>query len=144
MSTVLDDVTSESIDAAYVQRRVDDWVHRIRLLYDELKAVVPDGWSIRTAVVPMDEELMRKFHVSPISVPSISFIHDSKVIATLTPRGLWVIGANGRLDLAVREKRFHVVDLADSFANPDWRVCPANDRLNRELFSPDWFVNILQ
>lgn len=144
MSTVLDDVTSESINAAYVQQRVDDWVHRIRLLYDELKAVVPDSWTIRTAVVTMDEELMRKFHVSPVSVHSISFAHDSNVIARLKPRGLWVIGANGRLDLTVREKRFHVIDLAESFAHPDWRVCPANDRLKRELFSPDWFINSLQ
>ena len=33
MSTVLDEVTSESIDAQHVRRRVDDWEERLNGLY---------------------------------------------------------------------------------------------------------------
>ena len=144
MTTVLDDVTSESIDAPYVQRRVDDWIDRLGALYGELSTALPDGWSTRTAAVTMHEELMRKFNVPPASVPTLSFAHKSGVGASLIPRGLWVIGANGRVDLTTDGQRYLVLDLADSFTCPEWQVCPAHDRWNREPFTPDWLNRILQ
>lgn len=146
MATVLDDVTSESIDAPYIQRRVDDWIYRVSSLYGELRAGLPEGWSTKTATVTMHEELMRRFSVAAASVPSLTFAHESGATATLTPHGLWVVGANGRLDLALaaNRKRYLVLDLADSFTCPDWQVCSAQDRWNREPFTPDWLNRILQ
>ncbi len=144
MTTVLDDVTSKSIDAPYVQRRVDDWIHRLSSLYGELSAALPEGWSSEAATVTMHEELMRKFNVPSASVPALSLAHESGAIASLMPRGLWVIGANGRLDLTADGQRFLVLDLADAFACPIWQVCPAQDRWNREPFTPDWLRRILQ
>ena len=144
MTTVLDDVTSESIDAPYIQRRVDDWIHRLSSLYDELCATLPDGWSTKAATVTMHEELMRKFNVRPASLPTLSFAHESGATASLVPRGLWVVGSNGRLDLAANGHRYLVLDLADSFTSPEWRVCPEQDRWNREPFTSDWLNHILQ
>ena len=144
MTTVLDDVTSESIDAPYIQRRVDDWIHRVGSLYAELSAALPEGWSTKTAAVPMYEELMRKFKVPAASVPSLAFAHESGATASLIPHGLWVIGANGRLDLTVNRQRYLVLDFADSFSSPDWRVCTMEDRRNRGPFTPDWLNRILQ
>ena len=37
MATVLDEVTTMSIDAPYVQRRVDDWICRLSSLYGVVK-----------------------------------------------------------------------------------------------------------
>ena len=144
MSTVLDDVTSESIDADYVRRRIDDWNHRLNSLYGELSAALPEGWSTKRATVEMHEELMRKFNVPSVSIPSLSFVHVSGATASLTPRELWVIGANGRLDLTADGQRYIVVDLADSFTSPTWQVCPAQDRWNRQPFTPDWLRDILK
>lgn len=144
MTTVLDDVTSESIDAPYVQRRVDDWIHRVSSLYSELSAGLPEGWATKTSSVAMHEELMRRFGVAPASVPSLAFAHESGATARLVPHGLWVVGTNGRLDLAANGKHYLVLDLADSFTCPDWRVCSAQDRWNREPFTPDWLNRILQ
>ena len=144
MTTVLDDVTSESIDAPYIQRRVDDWIHRLSSLYSELSAALPDGWSTKAATVTMHEELMRKFQVPPASVPSLALLHESGVCASLTPRDLWVIGTNGRLDLTANGHRYLVFDLAENFTCPEWRVCPAQDRWNREPFTSDWLNRILR
>ena len=86
---------------------------------------------------------MRKFGVAPASVSSLTFAHESGAKATLIPIGLWVIGANGRLDLTANGQRYLVLDLADSFTCPDWRVCSSQDRWNREPFTPDWLNRIL-
>ena len=144
MTTVLDDVTNESIDAAYIQRRVDDWIRRVSSLYDELSAALPEGWSTKSATVTMHEELMRKFKVPAASVPTLAFTHDSGATASLIPDGLWVIGANGRLDLTADGQRYLVLDFADSFTCPEWRVCTAQDRSQREPFTPEWLNRVLQ
>ena len=144
MATVLDDVTDESIDADYIQRRVDDWIHRVSTLYAELSVALPEGWSTKRAAVAMHEELMRKFNVPAASVPSLALAHESGAAATLTPRGLWVVGANGRLDLTANGKRYLVLDSADSFTCPEWHVCAAQDRRHKEPFTPDWLNRVLQ
>ncbi len=144
MTTVLDDVTSKSIDAPYIQRRVDDWIRRLDSLYRELSVALPEGWLTEAGAVTMHEELMRKFNVPPASVPTLSFVHESGATASLMPRGLWVIGANGRLDLTADRQRYIVLDLADSFTSPRWQVSPAQDRWNREPFTPDWLHHVLQ
>ena len=144
MATVLDDVTSESIDAPYVQRRVDNWIQRVSSLYGELNAALPEGWSTtEDATVTMHEELMRKFDVPAASVPSLALAHESGANATLVPRALWVVGANGRLDLTANGQRYLVLDLADSFTCPDWRVCTVQDRRNQQPFTPDWLNRVL-
>lgn len=144
MATVLDDVTSESIDARYVQRRVEDWIHRLSALYGELSAATPAGWWTEHGTVTMHEELMRKFKVPPATLPTLSFAHGSSVDASLVPRTLWIIGANGRLDLTVRGERYFVLDLADAFMHPAWRVCPVQDRLKKKPFTPAWLNQALQ
>ncbi len=144
MATVLDDVTSDCIDAPYIQRRVDDWIHRVSSLYGELSAALPEGWSTKAEAVTMHEPLMRKFKIPAASVPSLAFEHESGATVTLTPQVLWEIGDNGRLDLIANGQRYLVVDLAESFACPEWRVCTAQDRWSREPFTPDWLNRILR
>ena len=61
MSTVLDDVTSETVGAEHVRRRVDDWEERVTGLYAMIGGWLPDGWE---APVVMHEPLMSKFGVT--------------------------------------------------------------------------------
>ena len=93
MSTVLDDVTDETVDAAYVQRRVDDWAARVEGLYAELRGWLPDGWSARAgAPVRMHEEMMRRFDVAPREIPTLRLAGAADECAVLEPRGLWIVG----------------------------------------------------
>ena len=144
MVTVLDEVTTMSIDAPYVQRRVDDWIRRLNSLYGELNASLPEGWSTESATVTLYEEPMRRFNVPPATLPALLFAHEAGATASLEPQDLWVIGANGRLDLITGGQRYIVMDTADSFAPPVWQVCPEHDRWNREPFTPDWLRRILR
>lgn len=144
MTTVLDDVTSDSIDGPYVQLRVDDWIRRVSSLYRDLSTALPEGWSSKTATRPMQEPLMCKFNVPEASVPSLRMVHESGITASLIPDGLWIIGTNGRLYLYANGERYFVVDKAESFERPNWQICNMRDRANKEPFTPDWLNRILR
>ena len=58
MTTVLDDVTDEVVDARHIRRRVDDWEARVRGLYHTIGKWLPDGWtSLEGPSVRMNEEI---------------------------------------------------------------------------------------
>ena len=145
MSTVLDDVTSEEIDAKHIQRRVEDWERRLLALYHMISGWLPAGWTAREgATVCMHEEMMREFRVAPRQVPSLELVSQTGEVAKLEPRALWVIGCNGRVDLKRNNHHYLVVDLADSFERMDWQATRADRRDEREPVTRDWLVGVLQ
>jgi len=144
MGTVLEDVTSETIDAAHIRRRVDDWEERLGGLFAAIDAWLPDGWEARRgAPVVMDEELMRRFGVAAKRMPTLELEDRSGHVARLVPRGLWIIGSNGRVDLKRDGRRYLIVDMAESFEAPDWQAAPAEQRCAREAVSEDWLRRAL-
>ena len=42
-----EDVTSETVDAAHIRRRVDDWSERVMGLFAAIGEWLPDGWEAR-------------------------------------------------------------------------------------------------
>ena len=144
MSTVLDDVTDQGIDAAHIRRRVDNWEQRVRDLHAMIEHWLPDGWSARQGhPVRMSEELMHKFDVPAKQMPTLRLVNDAGGAAVLEPRGLWIIGANGRVDLTRGTERYLLLDAADNFESPDWRVRPARDRKFEEPMSKEWLHRAL-
>ena len=45
MGTVVEDVTSETIDAQHIRRRVNDWEKRLNGLFAAIGRWLPDGWE---------------------------------------------------------------------------------------------------
>ena len=145
MGTVLEDVTSETIDAAHIRRRVDDWEERLGGLFAAIGGWLPDGWETRQgAPVVMDEELMRKFGVAAKLMPTLELKDRAGHLARLVPRGLWIIGGNGRVDLKWDGRRYLIVDMAENFEAPDWQAAPAEQRCSREAVSEDWLRRVLR
>ena len=145
MGTVLEDVTSETIDAMHIRRRVDDWEERLGELFAVLGAWLPEGWEARPGTpVVMDEELMRKFGVTAKRMPTLELKDRAGHVARLVPRGLWIIGSNGRVDLKRDGRHYLIVDMAENFEEPDWQAAPAERRCTREAVSEDWLQRILQ
>ena len=60
----------------------------------------------------MHEEMMREFGVPPREMPILDLLHNGVCAASLEPRALWVIGANGRLDF--EQERHHAAAHADT------------------------------
>ena len=144
MNTVLDDVTDDRVDAAHVHRRVDEWERRVRDLIAAIEQWLPDGWSAHPGQpMRMNEELMRKFAVPARSIPTSRLVHLAGDTADLEPRGLWIIGANGRVDLTHGDERFLLLDVAGNFQPPAWQACSAQSRANHEPISRDWLHRVL-
>ena len=145
MGTVLEDVTSDSIDARHIRRRVDDWEERLNGLFAAIGGWLPDGWKARQgAPVVMDEELMRRFGVAAKRMPTLELRDSAGHVARLVPRGLWIIGSNGRVDLKRDGRRYLMIDMAENFETPDWQAAPAEHRCARETVSEDWLKRILR
>src|SRR5579872_3103385 len=141
MPRVLEETTSQVIDRDHISRRVDDWANRIDALYRQIAGWLPAGWtSERTGTVRMGEELMKRFNVPERELPVLQLLHQGEPSARIEPRGLWIIGANGRLDFFARSGHYVIVDSAENLESPDWRIAPLSKRqslqpLNRESFT---------
>lgn len=135
MNDVLEEVTSETITKDHVVKRVDDWVDRLNKLYEVVEGWLPPGWHAeQRGVAIMAEEMMRKFNIRPRDIPVLQLKSGDGRSASLEPRGLWVVGVNGRLDLLIGPKHFLIVDRAKNFATPDWQIVDFHKRKEFEKF----------
>ena len=145
MGTVLDDVTSDTVDAAHIRRRVDDWEERVKGLFAAIGEWLPDGWEARRArPVVMHEPLMRKFGLDAKRLPTLELRDSAGHVARLEPHALWIIGENGRVDLTHGGRYYFLMDTAENFAEPSWEVSRAERRCDREAVTREWLRRILQ
>lgn len=119
-----------------VVERVADWVQRLNVLYEEVDTWTQMMQSVRTEqtrFVTMSEELMHAYVVPDQEIPILDIAQNDTQIASLVPRGLWVIGANGRVDLITREET-HI--LIDNDSKPwGWRIVDKNNRTKSSPFT---------
>ena len=145
MKTVLDEVTSDAIDAKHVERRVEDWEKRLTGLYTTISEWLPDDWEARRgAPVPMHEKMMRAFGVAARQIPTLELHGRTGEVVRLKPHALWIIGNNGRVDMKRDGRHYLIIDAAENFEEPDWRAAPAENRCDREPVTPDWLRRILR
>ncbi len=129
MSGVLEETTTREIEKAHVERRVEEWAERIDALYRQIEGWLAEGWTARrVGKVHMHEQLMQKFGLPARDLAVLELYHNGEPSARVEPRGLWIIGANGRLDLFHGSDQYVIVDSAENFEPPDWRIASLSDR----------------
>ena len=144
MARVLEEVTDSEIDQQHIAKRVDDWVDRIEKLYGQLEKWLPEGWTAdRAGTVRMHEQLMQTSGVSPRDFPVLRLSHRNKPSVRIEPRGLWIIGVNGRLDLFRGKDQFIIIDTAENFDPPNWQIAPISDRSRLQRLSRQSFIDVL-
>lgn len=144
MSAIDDLTTSSDLDTSYLDRRIDDWGIRLRTLYASVQNWLPAGWSVKSEPsMMMHEELMRTHDMPARYVTALNLESNSGKSASLTPKGLWIIGANGRVDLRTPNGSYILVDVAESFLPSDWRVAPVADRSRTQPFDQNSLQAIL-
>ena len=125
------------IDKEYIENRVKDWKERLAELYKNVEQALSDHREIaykKDRMTTMNEELMQKFDVHPEQIPLLDIYKNDVLIATFKPIGLWVIGANGRVDILTKKGSYIVVDTSDKGAAPSWKVyTPENRKQGIEL-----------
>ncbi len=141
----IDDLAHEDDDTAVVdkldiERKVDDWFERLRSLFGDITSWADrHGWShAEAAAVPMHEDLMRQAGVAARDLIGIVVSTPSGERVWFKPKALWVIGANGRVDVYARRKSLVLVDIALPFEAPNWVMYDLpSDRLSGLPFSAD-------
>ena len=135
------DVMGESpqttITKEQVQERVQDWKKRLHALFDEISDwAKANGWQVDgDGTVRMHEELMQKLDVPATEQPTLRLDRQHSY-ALFKPKGLWVIGANGRIDLYTSKGTFIIVDLAEQGTDPRWTIFRASQKRDGDHFEP--------
>ncbi len=134
-----------TVDRAYVERRLDDWRMRIDRLFSDIEKWLPIAWSMTDGCgVSIHEDLMMRFDVPRQTLPSKHLLWQGTNVGRIEPRGLWIIGANGRIDIVLSSRHYLVVDRAESFEAPDWQVSPITARRDQSRLTPDVVAQIFQ
>lgn len=137
------EITREDLDPKHVRRRVKDWQQRVKDVMQSIRewAAHRGATVSRQPDVMMNEEVMQRYDVKPVSLPSLSVMKGGNLIKVV-PRGLWTIGANGRIDLITTKGLYMLVDFSEPFSTPEWKVY-GPDRRKGVAFTEDAFFGLL-
>ncbi len=126
---------------------IEDWKKRILNLYTIIGEWIKDDkqYSVKTIrTVRMYEELMQKFDIEPQNLPTADILKDGKLILSVKPFGLWVIGTNGRLDILSDKGSLVLADMSDRFQTPQWKIFSLKNRKKEMPFTKDYLLGLLQ
>jgi hypothetical protein len=133
--TVLEELTRDELTPEHVRKRVDDWAARIESLYAAVASWLPSGWAARRSTpVKMHEEPMKRMGLAPRELPTLELLRSGVVEVTLRPYGLWIVGANGRLELVKGRDLYVISDRSETFEPPSWHLAAVTARRDSKPF----------
>ncbi len=117
-----DDEEEPTFPPEYIDRRVDDWLMRLDDLFGQIRIwASANGWTVTDGdPAPMREKIMERAGVKERTQPSLFVRKAAGQEIWIRPKALWVIGANGRIDIYAGNRVFTLVDIADHFQPPRW------------------------
>jgi hypothetical protein len=139
-----------------VLERLQDWKHRVHELYDQVERALQGTTfqSNREGKHTSNEELPQRVGVTQDEQPKVDVLRvvrpDGTNAAIFFPRGLWIIGANGRIDLRIippvgGSETYLLQDQSEPFSGPaQWVRIPIGSPFERESFDPCWLVSKLR
>lgn len=127
-----------------VEARILDWKKRISDVYSTINHWIENSnYSIQKgADVIMYEELMALYSVPSTKLETINILRGNVFVMSVKPKGLWIIGANGRIDLLSITRNVMLVDISKQFENPQWKLYDGN-KINGLDFNYETFINLL-
>lgn len=141
------ETTADGIfDRARVLDRVADWESRLKALFAEVSKWIAQKPTLRadqTRTVTMSEELMRNYGVPELDLPILDVLESDEAVASFVPRALWIIGADGRVDLITRSGTEILVYDRDA-QPPGWQVADRNRRTQLTAFDVATFFALLE
>lgn len=131
-----------------ISARADDWIYRL----EELQKMVRDwikqsGQSdLNLEILPslkMYEELMDRFKVPARQMPVFRILKGSSQLVLFRPKALWVVGANGRVDLVTKTDVPMLIDASEPMSGrAHWKIFQKHRR-NSVDFNYDYFSKLM-
>jgi hypothetical protein len=139
-----EEIPQSTVTREQVQERVQNWKSRLDAFFDSIRAWAQEnGWRVTDGgTVRMHEELMQEFDVPATEQPTLRLDREHSY-ALFKPKGLWVIGANGRIDLYTSKGTFIIVDLAERGDDPRWTIFRASQKRDGDHFDPRMIENLV-
>jgi hypothetical protein len=136
------------VDARRVKDRVADWVGRLERLYaqlDEWVRGVPDARVERDTMQQVIEPLMERFSVPPRDVPAYTVFVNKKYRVAFVPSAIWIIGANGRVNVTTNVRQHILVDRGGGDGTPSkWHLVGDDPKNPLIPFNREAFLKLLQ
>jgi hypothetical protein len=141
-------------DRAHVIERLHDWRERVHALYDSVESSLGTAFSYdRRGKNRSYERPVQRVGLALDEVPEVDIlrvVQGEKAIAQFVPRDLWIIGANGRVDLVLHSRpggtrRFMLLDLSLPLSGKgDWHIVRPSDPLRQPPFRPEDLPGLLE
>jgi hypothetical protein len=131
---------------ARVADEVEDWEKRINQLYADVQSWFAAHGHVKfdqTRAVTMSEELMQKYAVSERKLPVLDVLRQDQVSASFVPRGLWILGAHGRIDIIMQEETRILIALKNQTQHYDWHLVSFDNNRKTIPFTKDAFLEML-
>lgn len=132
-------------DRAKVVAEVDDWENRLRSLFYDVKQSaekIPRLKADMSRTVLMSEEMMQQFAVTDRDLPILDVTIGDEVLGSFVPRGLWLIGAWGRIDLITRTQTHAIVAIKDE-ERLVWKISSTSNRRDMQDFNLEYLPHLL-
>lgn len=141
----LDEASPGKLDSAHVEQRAKKWISDVSQLFDQAAswATALRFTTEHKPYTPMHEELMQRFGVKSLPQTLLAISKGKTVVATLIPIGLWVIGANGRIDLLTVKQNFMLINAAPYPDAADWKIVSLSSPPSFHNFDQDFFKALL-
>jgi hypothetical protein len=132
-----DEHNNRALSPEEVNRRLDLWAVQLEKLFAKIKRwanksdlTVEQGPSVAVENVPLVHPAVKKFNQ-----PSLR-LRKGKNEIWIRPKGPWVIGAAGRVDLVSIHGSAMLINTAKEDAEPSWRFYYLSSPPNVELKEP--------
>jgi hypothetical protein len=130
-----------------IRKSVDDWEQRINDLYTFIENSFNGYIEIeckKDKCMTMYEELMQKFGIEKREIPMLEVYKNRNLIIKFKPIGLWVIGANGRIDILTHLGSYILADISVKKAKKsDWIVYSPDNRQKGEKFTKEFILELV-
>lgn len=135
------------IDKQHVEDRVRDWKKKIADLFSTIESWLDSSeykeYSFKLGPpLKMYEELMFQFDVSATEVDTADIYLNNKIVLAIKPKGLWVIGANGLIDILSFNGSIKLINIAEQFDSPHWIFYSSDNKKGAE-FTKESFLQLL-
>lgn len=132
-----------------VVQRVGDWIARLNALYGQIEVwyeLLPPARNrqlLRGSILQRDEALMQQFEITPQMIETRSIIYDRNRVS-FVPSALWIVGANGRVNVTTADRQYPLVDFGGREGVPsDWRIVASQLNSIHIPFTEEVFQNLV-